>query len=75
MGRKSISFPPDLEQRIATVAEQRKLSFSKAVVVLLDESTADQPLPYEGKGEGPGDLSMRLREYLDKLAEEKLDRR
>ena len=73
MPRKTITLPEYLDEVIAAIAERRGTSYSTAVVQLLDEATAGEPLPYFGIAEGLGDLSIRAEEYLDEIADELWD--
>lgn len=73
MPRRTISLPEFLDERVANIAQERETSFNAAVIFLLEQATVDQPLPYEGIGEGPGDLSIRMEEYLEEIAAELWD--
>lgn len=70
MARKTITFTPDLEDRIHRYARRRGLSFSAAVVEVLEEATSEETgLPYAGVGEGPEDLGRNAEKYLEVLSE------
>lgn len=69
MGRKTISLPEALEERIQREADRRGRSFSSTVVELLDRQTRATARPaYIGAGEGGEvDDSTRVEELLDEI--------
>lgn len=75
MPRRTVSLSEDLDARVANVAREDGVSYSAAVTKLLDAATGGGPLPYEAVGEGPGDLSERVEDYLDEMVAEHRDRR
>lgn len=71
MGRKTVTFPRDIERLIEAEARRRGMSFSATVVELLERITGeDRPLPYEGVAEGEPSDSMRVEELLDEVVGE-----
>jgi hypothetical protein len=70
MARRTISLTDDLDRRIRAVAAAKGKSYSAVVAELL-EARLDDPLPYEGAGSGPRDLSENIDRYLDKQFSER----
>ena len=69
MSRRTISFPSELEERVAQLADRQGQSFSAAVVGLVAYATREDSLPYEGAARGPGDLSTAAEDYLGTAAD------
>lgn len=70
MPRRTVSLSEHLDERVARIAREQGTSYSATVASLLEEATADKPLPYEGLVEGPEDLSERFEEYLGEMLDE-----
>jgi len=64
MVRRTISMTDDLDRRISAMAAAKGKSYSAVIVDLLEGRLGD-PLPYEGAGSGPGDLSENVDRHLD----------
>lgn len=69
--RRTVSFPDDLDARVAKLAEEHGESVSGTVVRLVAAALSGGPLPYEGLGEGPGDLSTNTESYLHAALDER----
>ncbi len=66
--RRTISFPPELANRLDRTAAERRMSFSALVVELIARGSEAPTLTYAGLIEDDEDLSLRVEEILARLA-------
>ena len=65
--RRTISFPPELANRLDSEAAERHMSFSALVVELIGRGKEPPPLRYAGLIEDDEDLSLRVEEILARV--------